>query len=592
MEAVEDPRPRRRSAFAAAFLSLLFPGLGHAYARAWHRAIAFAAPPFLLCMLLLGVVVSDPIEVLGFLPQPPVLIGILAGNVFAYLYRIVAAVDAYRVVAFTNRVAAGGGRLGPARARLAPISLAGLLSVVLVMGGVHVAVAYYDLQALDFVSGVFNPSDESDGEATPSPSLEPGETPGPTETPLPTLNPSASALPTEAPTLQPWDGTSRLNILLIGSDKRPKENSYNTDTLIVMSIDPTTRQVAMFSLPRDTSGVPLPAIPARSVFGSVYPGKINSLFQQARARPDLFPGGGYAALKQTLGYLYKIPIHYFIEVDFTGFKKVIDALGGVTINVQMPVVDDHYPGDDGTLRVYIPAGVTHMTGAQALIYARSRHGSSDFDRAARQQRVILSVRAQTDFATILSRFDELKNSLKSAVKTDIPPAKLPQLLELASRIDIANVRSYVFSPPLYATDLWPVSSNVIPKVSRIRAAVANAFNFTPSQEAERVAVADEGAQVWVLNGTATRGRASDVADYLDYRGLFASAPNQRPTGAVPADTVIRVYNGAELRLPKTIALLTEVFGVAVTPVTDPAVKVDVIVTIGTRTPKLQAPVTP
>ncbi len=593
MQQQQEARPRARSAFTAAFLSLVFPGLGHAYARAWYRAVAFAAAPFLLVALLAGAIVSYRLEVLGVALQPPVLVAILVGNVIAYGYRIVAAVDSYRVVRYLNRVSEGGtGRLGPARANLAPISLAGLLAVILVMGGSHAAVAYYDLQALTAVQNIFDPTDPGAGTAA---SIAPGATDaaGSAATPAPS-GPVASVGPSAAPSLVPWNGTGRLNVLLIGTDKRPAEGTWNTDTLIVASVDPASRQVAMFSLPRDTVGVPLPPIPARSVFGSTFNLKINSLFGQARARPDLFPGGGYEGLKDTLSYLYGIPIHYFVEVDFTGFKTVVDALGGVTVNVQVPVVDDYYPGDKGTLRVYIQTGVQHMTGSQALIYARSRHGSSDFDRASRQQRVLLSLRQQADFATLIQRLPELVQSTSRAVKTDFPIARLPQLIDLASRIDIGNVRSFVFSPPYYGIEGYPGGIYTLsPNVPRIRAAVASAFNFDPRVEAQRQSVAQEGARVWILNGTGATGTAADVANYLDFRGVAASAPNQRPPSAsVPPDTVIRVYNGAEARMPLTLALLKEIFGVKVVTVADPAVKVDVIITTGTRTPVLEAPVIP
>jgi LCP family protein required for cell wall assembly len=594
MQQPQEARPRARSAFTAAFLSLLFPGLGHAYARAWYRAVAFAAAPFLLLALLAGATISYNIEILGVALQPPVLVGILVGNVVAYAYRIVAAVDSYRVVRYLNRVADGGaGRAGPARASLAPISLAGLLAVIVVMGGAHAAVAYYDLQALTAVEGIFNPSDTGGGSGASTP---PGtlDASGDTASPEPSLPPPVSGAATAAPSVVPWNGTGRLNVLLIGTDKRPKEGTWNTDTLIVASIDPTSREVAMFSLPRDTAGVPLPPIPARSVFGATWDRKINALFGQARARPDLFPGGGYEGLKETLGYLYGISINYFVEVDFSGFKTVVDALGGVTVNVQVPVVDDYYPGDDGTLRVYIPTGVQHMSGSQALIYSRSRHGSNDFDRASRQQRVILSLRQQADFATLIQRLPNLVESTSRAVKTDFPIAKLPQLIELASRIDIANVRSFVFSPPYYGVEGYPGGIYTLsPNVPRIRAAVASAFDFDPRVEAQRQAVAQEGAQVWVLNGTGAIGTAAAVAGYLDFRGVAASAPNQRPpAGGVPANTIIRVYNGAETKLSLTMALLEEAFGVQALPVTDPAVRVDVIVTTGRKTPTLEAPVIP
>jgi LCP family protein required for cell wall assembly len=597
MNRSQEPRRRARSAFAAAFLSLLFPGLGHAYARAWYRAVAFAAPPFLLLMLGLGVAASTPLEdLLGLALQPTSLVAILVLNLAALAYRVVAAIDAYRVTVFLNRWDEGAGRLGPSRAILAPVSIAGLLAVILVMSGGHVAVAYYDLQALDLVSGVFDP-DGPDETESPAPSdqatPDPGEDPEPTETPLLTPPPDATDAP--AASLPPWDGKGRLNVLLIGSDRRPGEGSYNTDTLIVASVDPATGQVAMFSLPRDTTGIPLPDVPARSVFGSTWNRKINALFQQARARPDLFPGGkqsGYQALKDTLGNLYGLKIPYFVEVDFKGFEKVVDALGGVIVNVQLPVVDDNYPGDKGKLRVYIPTGVQHMTGAQALVYARSRHGSSDFDRAARQQRVILSLRQQADFAT-LARPDVLSalvKATKGAVKTDFPVAKLPQLIELARRIDVGNVRSFVFTPPYYGSEGYVNGQYVLQaNVQRIRQAARGAFEFDPRDQAARQAIAEEGGVVWVVSSTGEAGRATDLAGYLDYEGFAASAPRSGAPDTVSAGTEITVYNGAEDRLGRTIARLEELFEVTVTTAVDEKMRADIVVVQGTKTPKLEAP---
>src|SRR5262249_19441889 len=240
------------------------------------------------------------------------------------------------------------------------------------------------------------------------------------------------------------------------ADQRPKENTFNTDTMIVVSIDPNTKQVAMFSIPRDTVDVPLPPGPAQNVFGALYRGKINSLWTTAKLRPDLFPGNdaqrGYNALKPTLANLYGLQINYYVEVNFDGFKQVIDALGGVTINVQVPVMDDYYPGDDGRLhRVYIPTGIQHMTGAEALVYARARHASTDFDRAQRQQRVLLSLREQADMGSLIPKVPSLTQALRNAVHTDLPLKQLPQMLELAGSVDTSDIRSYVFAPPLYAT---------------------------------------------------------------------------------------------------------------------------------------------
>ncbi len=596
----QEARPRHRSAFAAAFLSLIFPGLGHAYAGAWNRALGFAALPILMIALTGGVALSSGLGVFGgeIIANLPL---ILAGNVLFLVYRIVAAVDAYRVAAYLNAVdASGGGRFGRPSLRLNPLSVAGLLAVCLVIAGGHGVVGYYGVTAQDALACVFDPtqscddnSDSPDASADPgsaSPqSDDPGDTPTPASTTAPPLG---TALPTAA--LPDWNGTDKLNILLIGADQRPKEGTFNTDTLIVVSIDPNTKQVAMYSLPRDTVDVPIPSGPARSVFGAAYRGKINSLWLNSRYRSDAFQGTdktrGFNALKATLGELYGLDIQYYLMVNFQGFQNIVDTLGGVTINVQNPVLDDHYPGDHGaSLRVYIPAGVQHMTGAQALIYARSRHTSSDFDRAQRQQRVILSLREQANPQAIMSNLTQLLKDLKSSFKTDIPLAKLPQLIGLSSKIDSTKIRSFVFSPPRFATNATDErGSIVVPNVSRIRQAVATAFKLDPVIEKQREAVAGEDGVIWVVNGTGQVGQATSIAGYLEYLGLTASAPTKRPDGTT-TQTRIRVYNGRESELPATIALLENVFNVKATYLDDPSVTVDVIVTTGTKTPALAAP---
>ena len=110
----------------------------------------------------------------------------------------------------------------------------------------------------------------------------------------------------------------------------------------------------------------------------------------------------------------------------------MDPLGGVTVNVQVPIVDDSYPGSKGQdVRLYIPSGLQHMDGAAALHYARSRHTTTDLDRAARQQRLLLSMREQADPQALIPKLPDLVKALKGAVKTDIPVDQLDELLGLA-----------------------------------------------------------------------------------------------------------------------------------------------------------------
>jgi LCP family protein required for cell wall assembly len=596
MQKPQGARPRARSPFAAAFLSLLFPGLGHLYAGAPMRALGFAAAPLLLLALVAGVVLRlDRIELLGAFVS---MVGaIFVFNIVALVYRLVAIVDAYRVVDYLNAHAASGdGRLGKARLPRNPLSLAGLFAVVLVMVGSHAVVARYDLLAQDALGSCIFIGQGSTGSCDDDPS----ESPGPSDSPDPSAESSATPTP-EPPTgtqvpdvsVPPWDGRERLNILLIGSDEQG--GGHNTDTLITVSIDPVTKQVAMFSIPRDTVDLPVPSGPARNVWGRSYRGKINSFFVQNRRRSDLWPGNdrtrGYNALKAMIGELYDLDIKYFVEVNFNGFKKVVNAVGGVTINVQVPVVDDAFPGSTGRAqRLYIPSGIQHMDGEQALRYARSRNSSTDFDRGARQQRVLLSLREQADPQILLPRLPELIDALKSAVRTDVPLDQLDELLGLASGIDTPNIRSYVFGPP-YSQDTCNDSRGciVLPNIPRIKNAVKNAFTIDPADQALREQLAGEGAGVWVLNGTGAANRGTRLAGYLEFHGLAASAPRQAPEGPVPAKTVVTVYNGAEAELPDTIAYLEKLFGVTVKTATDATVRTDIVIVIGRNTPDLEPP---
>jgi LCP family protein required for cell wall assembly len=610
MQPPQETRRRARSPFVAAVLSLIFPGLGHAYAGAYQRALGFAAAPIFLVALVAGVLLrADQTDLIGLVLAPWLLPSVFVLNIVALLYRLAAIVDSYRVAAFLNAVdTSGGGRLGRPRVRLEPLSAAGLAAVILVMSGAHVVVARYDLEALDFLNSgcVFLDNANADTSQC-DPTASPTGSAGPTDEPVDTGSPEPSV--SEPPVqgsdqpnspIPPWNGTERLNILLIGSDQRPKDGTFNTDTLIVASIDPVTKQVAMFSLPRDSSGIPLPNGPLRNAFGPTYgpPAKINNLFTRIRNRPDLVAGNsrtrGFNGLKLVLGNLYGLDIKYFVEVNFEGFKQVVDAMGGVTINVQVPVVDNKYPSDTGRSgRVYIPAGIQHMTGAEALVYARSRHESDDFDRGARQQRVISSMREQADVATIIPRIPELIAALKSTVRTDIPQSELAKLAGLASGVDTKNIRSYVFSFPRYGTQTGPNAPVYLylPDVGKIRAAVANAFKVDPKLEDTRNALSQENASIWVLNGSRRFGEASDVAAYLEYYGLTASAPKQNPPN-VPSKTRIVVYNGAETNLNDTIAFLEKAFKTTVVLANDPAAKADIIITTTPSTPNLAPPTAP
>ena len=151
----------------------------------------------------------------------------------------------------------------------------------------------------------------------------------------------------------------------------------------------------------------------------------------------------------------------------------------------------------------------------------------------------------------------------------------------------------MFSFPRYGTQTGPGAPvyKYLPNISRIRSAVANAFKTDPQLEDTRAGLGDENGAIWVLNGTSQTGQASTIAAYLDYYGLTVSAPTTKPDASGLSATRIVVYNGAEARLPETIAFLESKFKVQVQLKQDPAVKVDVIITTARSTPNLSPPPT-
>jgi LCP family protein required for cell wall assembly len=540
--------PPRFSAFTAALLSSLVPGLGQAYQRRWRAALIFFAPPFLLAAAAGGIFAADGLAGLLALLLSP--LGLSAAgllNLVAAGWRTAAAVDAWR-----SALTRG------ASARPLLLSTLGLTSTLAVALWIHLLAGGYVTTASALVGGIF--SGTSDGGS-----------------------PTASGAPPS------WNGTERLNVLLVGIDQRKGESSFNTDTLIVASVDPTKGSVSMFSIPRDTVDIPVPAN-AQKLYGATYNNKINSYYSSAKGNAGTFPDGPMPALRELIGGLYGIRIDYSVMVNFGGFQEIVDTLGGVRITTRNPVVDESYPIQAGYLgRIRIPAGVQTMSGQEALVFARSRHGSSDFGRAARQQEVIAAIRAQTDIQSITANLPILAKTLEGAIKSDFPQADIPRLLNLIGRIDESNIRSIVFTPPTYQTVGADARGYIIvPNVEKIRRAVAAAFAAEPTpDEIQGKAVTTEAARIWVLNGTGRPGEAATFAAQLVRAGLEASAP----LGVVPPEigllnTRLIVYNGAALRIPVTLALLEQVMHVKAIQIDDPSVTVDVQVITGADLPSI------
>ncbi len=255
----------------------------------------------------------------------------------------------------------------------------------------------------------------------------------------------------------PWSGTQRVNFLLIGADSAPNRPGVRTDSMTVASVDTATGATTLLGLPRNLEEVPMPAGPARARFpygftgdGLDSHGLLNEVFQYAENHPEVVPGvpdgqRGPALLKETVGGVLGIPVRYYAMVDMKGFAEMIDAVGGVRITVEEPIVYGKYR--EGLL----PAGTRRLSGEEALWYGRSRTDSDDYVRMGRQKCLINAVARQADPVTLLNSFDGLATATKRAISTDVPQDLLPALVELAQKVRDNPIKSLNFVPPLINT---------------------------------------------------------------------------------------------------------------------------------------------
>lgn len=255
----------------------------------------------------------------------------------------------------------------------------------------------------------------------------------PTAIPTPVL-PEAAAFPTTC------DGPGRMNILLIGIDGF--NNNYyraaRSDTIILLGVNFAAKSAQMLSIPRDL-WVQLPGLV------QVPEGRINTAYHYGELYSA--PGGGPGELSAVLANTFGLRVDRYATVSFTAFEQGIDAIGGVDINIPEPIHDDSYPLRDGsgTIAIDFPAGQVHMDGATALIYARTRHDSSDFQRMRRQQQVLFAVRNQLLRPQTLLQLPALTQALMGATRTDLSLDDMALLGCLGPQIDVSAIQTWVIS---------------------------------------------------------------------------------------------------------------------------------------------------
>jgi len=455
--------------------------------------------------------------------------------------------------------------------------LVGAFLVIFVIGGLYSGYLFYatvreivagtDLPALPVIQlpSINLPNARADEEVD-----EPLPEMGVVETPVVGAG-EMSYVPPAAPLTVEGE---RTNILLLGIDRRGGKGwGYRTDTMIIVSVDQVNDTVSMLSIPRDLyleiPGVKETRINEANVYGYSYD----------------YPGGGPALLMRTIEQNFQISLDYYIMVDFDGFTQVVDTLGGVDVNVPRALHDTQYPdprpGDPYAYKtIHFDVGWQHMDGQRALEYARSRMSTSDFDRAKRQQQILLAIREKAvglGILNLIPKLPALFTTMGNMVKTDMTLGEMKDLALLAPQIDLDSIETAVIQKPLvvgYRTETGAAVQ--LPKWDLIRPLVDELFKApvvaaaptpvptqpappTPTPTLAPVQIeglqrlADEGARIAIQNGTTEPNFAARAAAILMEQGFQVVEFGDADRTDYPS-TVIVDYTGKSYTLERLVDL--------------------------------------
>ncbi|TVR69354.1 MAG: LytR family transcriptional regulator [Sphaerobacteraceae bacterium] len=463
-EPVQEPVRGQEKRLGFALLSALIPGAGQIAAGfRWRGAIMI-----MVSLILLAVAFyyyqQGLSTVLSYLVQPRILIAVFVLNALFLLFRIGSVLDAYWSSRTLNAPPTTGWKQ----------AVVGLALVVLLAftAAPHAVLGYYTYLSHDLITDVFStenlavdpdptptpgPTATPEPTATPYPTPEPGETPESTPSPEPTPTPEPTPEPEPTPTPElafaetDWHDRGRLTVLLVGSDAGPDREGARADAIMVASLNIETGESVLFGIPRNFGDVPLSDSTAQEMGMTHFPEMISSLYGHAQQFPQLAPEGGDPGLYAIEGAaeeLLGIPVDYHAMVDMAGFIDLVDAFGGVTVNVEERMHVRMSQAEGGEWQVYdIPAGEQTLSGEEALVYTRNREDTSDYHRMQRQRCLVTSMVDETEMPTLLRIFPDLVDSVQENVTTNIPMDMLPDLVMLRDTIRMDQIVSIGFVPP-------------------------------------------------------------------------------------------------------------------------------------------------
>src|SRR5262245_65982353 len=288
-------------------------------------------------------------------------------------------------------------------------------------------------------------------------SAEQGAVPATTATPT-ASTPTPTPSPSPTPRPDPWAKRRTYTIMFLGGDGGPNRRGVRTDSMIVAVVNTKTGNTTLIGVPRNLQRVRFrPGTPMRGRFPAGFPDFLFGIYTYGQAHPGVMPGSkhpGADLLKDTMSYNLGLHIDNYVLANMAGFQRLINALDGVQMRVLSRIPIGGQKTRDGTriLRYphdYLEPGLyRHMTGRQTLWFSRSRFGSTDYARMARQRCVLGGLVRQIDMRTGLAVFARLAPPRGGVLHTDIPVSMLRKLATLGKRIRSAEITGITLGPPL------------------------------------------------------------------------------------------------------------------------------------------------
>ena len=302
------------------------------------------------------------------------------------------------------------------------------------------------------------------------------------------------------------ESDGRVNVLFLGVGVEGESGIDLTDTMMLASFNLKNYNVSLISVPRDLY-IKIPDVGYSKINTAyTYGEKIN------------YNGGGGGLARDTISNILGVPIHYYVAMDFDGFKEIIDTLGGIDIKVEKSIYDYNYPcaNERSKCSFILEKGDYHMDGELALKYVRSRQSTSDFDRAKRQQQVLTAIKDKAFEKQIIlnpKKVYDLYNALSSHIKTDFQMPEIARVVELAKDFNIENIDSYVFNDNpngfLYADQIG--GAYVLKPQGGDFSEVQKFILYLLNQEPT---VKKENASIEIENGSGRNNLAASLADKL------------------------------------------------------------------------------